>query len=372
MSHFINVLLAIGVFVLSALWVASGLIFGHEEEEVAEQVDPTVDVIAAPLRYEEYVRTVRLSGRTEARYMVAVTARTAGIITNLPVAEGAFVEAGDVIAELSDEARASAVAEARANVEESRAQLRAGEELAQRDFLPTLELEQRRATLAADEAALERAITEAARGVVTAPVSGVLDRIIAEPGQSVSIGGDIATVLDLDPLVISAEASERNIADIQAGAEATVTTLNGQTFTAQVTFVSKAATGSTRTFRVEAEAPNPDAALASGLTAEILIDTAPQPAARVPRSAITLNDDGDIGVMLVDADSKAQFAQVALVGDQGESFWIAGPPDGSRVIVVGQEFVATGSPVRAAARIPADADPSIAALANSNSNTASE
>ncbi len=369
MKHSINVLLAIGVFALSALWVASGIIFPSHEEEAEEQGDTIVEVVAAPLRYEDYVRTVRLSGRTEARYMVAVTARTAGIITNLPVAEGALVEAGDVIAELSDEARASSVAEARANVEESRAQLRAGEELAERDFLPTLELEQRRSTLAADEAALERAITEAARGVVTAPVSGVLDRIIAEPGQSVSIGGDIATVLDLDPLVISAEASERNIQDIQPGAAATVTTLTGQTFTAQVMFVSKAASGATRTFRVEAEAPNPDAALASGLTAEILINTAPQPAARVPRSAITLNDEGEIGIMLVDDDNLAQFAAVSLIGDQDEFFWISGPPDGSQVIVVGQEFVASGSPVHAAARIPAGVDPNIASISSMTERT---
>jgi multidrug efflux system membrane fusion protein len=361
MSSFINVLLAICVFAVSTLWVASGVLFPHEEEEVHEQVDPTVEVVSAGLRYEPYVRAVRLSGRTEARYTVGVTARTAGIITNLPVPEGAFVEAGDVIAELSDEARAAAVAEARAKVEESRAQLRAGRELADRGFLPSLDLEQRRANLAADESALERAITEAARGVVTAPVSGVLERLIAEPGQSVAIGGDIASVLDLDPLVISAEASERTINDISPGADATVTTLNGRTFPAQVTFVSKAAQGTTRTFRVEAEADNADAEIAAGMTAEILIATLPQPAARVPRSAITLNAEGVIGVMLVADDDTAEFAPVALLGDAGDFFWVAGPSDGSEVIVVGQEFVADGSPVRAVRR-PSGAAADVAAL----------
>jgi multidrug efflux system membrane fusion protein len=119
-----------------------------------------------------------------------------------------------------------------------------------------------------------------------------------------------------------------------------------------VVFVSKAAAGTTRTYRVEAEAPNPDAAIVAGLTTEILIDTPARPAARIPRSAITLNTEGDVGVMLVDAESRAQFAPVALVGDEGESFLIAGPPDGAQMIVVGQEFVASGAPVKAASRPP--------------------
>lgn len=362
MSRFINLLLAIGVFALAALWMTSGYLMPAEEAEQEQAPDPTVEVVAATLRYEPYVRRVRLSGRTEARYTVTVTARTAGIVIDLPVPEGSLVEAGDVIAELSDEARAAAVTEARANLEESRAQLRAGEELADRGFLPTLDLEQRRAKVAADQSALERAVTEAARGVVTAPVSGVLNRLIAEPGQAVSIGADIASVLDLDPLVISAEASERNVGDIAPGAHATVTTLTRQSFPAEVTFVSKAASGPTRTFRIEAEAPNPDAAIAAGLTAEILIDTPARPAARVPRSAITLNTEGDVGLMLVDEESRAEFAPVTLLGDEGDAFWIIGPPDEAEVIVVGQEYVAPGAPVRAAHR-PTERSADVASIA---------
>ena len=56
--------------------------------------------------------------------------------------------------------------------------------------------------------------------------------------------------------------------------------------------------------------------------------------------------------MLVDDASRAEFAPVALLGDEGDAFWITGPPDGSTIIIVGQEFVAHGSPVRAAPRPP--------------------
>lgn len=361
MSKFINFVLAVAVFAAAGLWMASGVLMPRAEEAEEAEPEAVVQVVSAPLTYEDYVRQVRLSGRTEARYSVTVTARTAGVITDLPMPEGSFVTAGDVIAELSDEARAAAVTEARANLEEARAQLRAGQELAERGFLPALELEQRRASVASQESALERAVTEAARGVVVAPVSGVLERLIAEPGQAVSIGADIASVLDLDPIVVAGEASERAVGEIRPGALVDVTTLTGQSFQAEVRFVSKAALGATRTFRVEAEAPNPDADIAAGLTAQMLIETPARAAARVPRSAITLSGEGEIGVMLVDDESRAEFAPVVLMGDAGDVFWIAGPPDGAEMIVVGQEFVAPGSLVRTT-RTPAGLAANIAAL----------
>jgi multidrug efflux system membrane fusion protein len=347
MSKFINVVLALIVLGLATAWVASGAFVGREDAVVEAETVAPVEVVTARLPYEPYVRSVRLSGRTEARHRVEVNARADGIITNLPIPEGDAVTAGDVIAQLSDEARAAAVNEARALVEERAADLRAGEALTAQGHLPSIELDSRRAALAAAQTALERAITEAARGVVRAPISGILDRLDAEPGQAVNSGTIIGSVIDLHPIVVAAEASERVVGDIRVGAAAKVTTLTGTSFDASVIYVSKASQGATRTFRVEAEAPNDDAAISAGLTAEILIGAEARPAARLSRSAITLGPAGEIGVMIVDSASRAQFVPVALVGDEGDTFWIAGPEDGAEVIVVGQDFVGPGARVRA-------------------------
>jgi multidrug efflux system membrane fusion protein len=353
MSNFTNVALAAGVLSASALWVASGILFPDKKEDKKQEAEAAVDVVTVPLKYIPYVSAVRLSGRTEAKHTVVAQARTTGIVVDLPVREGSPVTAGQTIAELSDEARAASLAQARATVEQARAQLKAGEALAQRGFLSAIDLQTRRATLATAEAALQKALSESARGVVAAPVSGVLDKFIAQPGQSLAIGDKVANVLDLDPLVVAGYASERVINAIDVGAAVKVTTLNGKTFDAKVTLISRAADSATRTFRIEAETANPDSAIVAGLTSEMLIATPPKPAAKVARSAITLNADGDLGVMFVDAASHAQFARIAIVGDEGDSFWVAGPPDGAEAIVVGQEFVAPGSSVHAVRRDPA-------------------
>ena len=61
-------------------------------------------------------------------------------------------------------------------------------------------------------------------------------------------------------------------------------------------YVSKSASATTRTYRVEVAIDNADGAIPDGITCEVAIPMAPVMAARVPRSALTLSSSGDVGV----------------------------------------------------------------------------
>jgi len=114
-----------------------------------------------------------------------------------------------------------------------------------------------------------------------------------------------------------------------------------------VTFLSRAADPETRTFRVEIEVPNADLSLRDGQTAEIVIGAAGKNAHLLPQSALTLNDDGILGVRVVSQDSAALFVPVTLLRDTPSGVWLAGLPDQADVIIIGQEYVTDG--VRVAA-----------------------
>jgi multidrug efflux system membrane fusion protein len=62
----------------------------------------------------------------------------------------------------------------------------------------------------------------------------------------------------------------------------------------------------------------------------------------VPASALTLDDDGHIGVRLADADDMARFARVTVLRDSADGIWVSGLPDPARVIVRGQDYVTDG------------------------------
>ena len=95
--------------------------------------------------------------------------------------------------------------------------------------------------------------------------------------------------------------------------------------------------------------PNPDGAIPDGITAEVAIPVAATPAARVPRSALTIASTGDIGVRTVGEDGTVAFNRVTIVEDEQSYMWVAGVRDGARVIVQGQDFVREGQTVEAVA-----------------------
>jgi multidrug efflux system membrane fusion protein len=62
----------------------------------------------------------------------------------------------------------------------------------------------------------------------------------------------------------------------------------------------------------------------------------------LPQSALTLNDQGALGVRIVEQDNIVTFNPVTLLRDTADGVWLAGLPDQAEVIVVGQEFVTDG------------------------------
>ena len=75
----------------------------------------------------------------------------------------------------------------------------------------------------------------------------------------------------------------------------------------------------------------------------------PTPATRVPRSALIFSSSGELGVRTVGGDSKVGFVPVSIVEDDQNFMWLSGVPDGTRVIVQGQDFVREGNVVEAVA-----------------------
>jgi multidrug efflux system membrane fusion protein len=71
---------------------------------------------------------------------------------------------------------------------------------------------------------------------------------------------------------------------------------------------------------------------------------------------LVFSDEGQLGIRIADADSKARFVPIEIVEDGRSSVWITGIEGATRVIVVGQDFVKDGDPVEAVSAAEADSD----------------
>jgi membrane fusion protein, multidrug efflux system len=346
---------AVGVVAAAGLWIASGHFLPHESAQSKASVrsdgaaKKPFRVAVAEVQVVDHARKLVLAGRTEADRRVTVTARSGGVLTELRVRRGARVQEGDIIAVLSDDARKSQVAQAESLVIQRRTELEAKRKLIVSGAVPRLELVNLEAQLAAAEAALAAAQAELERGFVRAPFAGIVNELTVEVGGSSlpMMGREIGSIVSLDPMLAVVEVSERRLAGLHQGELAEVKLITGERVTGKIRYVAKSASQNTRTYRVEVELANPDGAIPDGITVEVAIPVAPTPAARLPRSALTIASTGDIGVRTVGEDGVVAFHRVNIVEDEQTTMWVTGLRDGARVIVKGQDFVREGQVVEA-------------------------
>ena len=353
----------------------------------APQAEPVQDtpsgvrVVAMKSTAQTVDSAVILRGRTEAARQVTIATETAGRVTSDPLRKGTFVTAGDTLCRLDPGTRDSQLAEAQARLSEAQSRVpeaqaslaeaearireadinvNAARQLNEGGFASQTRLVSAEAQREAASAGIQRAnsaITSAEAGIeaataavavvtrdidrltITAPFAGLLDTDTAELGTLLQTGNACATIVQIDPIKLVGFVPELDVDRVTMDADVRAQLASGGAAQGKVTFVSRVADETTRTFRVEVTVPNPDLAIRDGQTAEIIIASNGALAHLVPQSALTLNDDGDLGVRTVAADGTAQFAPVTLLRDTVDGVWLTDLPDTVNIITVGQDFV---------------------------------
>lgn len=338
-------------------------------EKEAESARRHVAVVAVASEARTIERAVMLRGRTEAAREVTVMAETSGRVVSEPLKRGATVEAGQTLCSIAPGTREAALAEAEARLPEAQARLveaearlteaeindRAARSLSEGGFASETRVagtaaavesaraavQSARAGLEAAQAGAAAARTEIERLTIDAPFGGLLESDTAELGILLQPGSPCAEIVRLDPIMLVGFVPETQVDRVAVGARAGARLASGREIGGTVTFVSRAADEATRTFRVEIEVPNPDLAIRDGQTVDIAVEADGETAHLLPASALTLNDEGVLGVRIAE-EGLARFIPVAVLRDTIEGVWLAGLPDRAQVIVVGQEYVTDG------------------------------
>lgn len=369
-----------------------------------EATTTAVNVVVLRSEAKDVPSVVRVRGESEAARQVSVMAETTGTVVSEPIRKGAFVEAGQLLCQLSPGSRGATLAEAEARLAEARARVpeaearvpeaqarvaeaearliearlnqTAASRLSEGGFasetrvansdaalssaqaavtaaqtgLQTVSagIETAAAGIQAAEAAVERARLDIDKLTIEAPFSGLLETDTAELGALLSTQGGnsvCATIVQLNPIKLVGFLPEAQVGRVGVGRQALARLASGQEVAGEVTFLSRSADELTRTFRVEVAVSNDDMSIRDGLSVEIGIETDAIRAHLIPSSALTLNDQGQLGLRLV-IDGKASFAAVELIRDTPEGVLVSGLPASAEVITVGQEYVTDGVPVR--------------------------
>ena len=369
---------AVMVLVAAALWIGTGefAAVGSNEAQadgttaeaaVPAATEPAIDDQAKKNRavsglvpvFVDHSRKIKLSGATQPDKRAVLAARSEGVVNALSLTKGAVIAADQVVMTLEGPETVARAKIAQIALDQRERELKVAEDLFTRGNKPEIQVVSARSDRDAAEAELTLARVAMDRLELKAPFSGLVDMVDVEMGEWVQSGAPVATILSLDPIIVRAEVSELDIANVAPGSKAFMTLVDGTKMEGQVRFVAREASAATRTFPVEIALPNPGAVIPAGMTTQVELLAPAVSTVTVPRSVITLSEKGEVGLRVVGPDNLARFVTVQIIDDTEAGMIVAGVPAGVRIIVAGQDLVRDGDlvDVTEVAAVPTPAVP---------------
>lgn len=310
---------------------------------------PSIPKVRVKDMSAQFITTyIQLNGHTAEARCVTLKAKTAGRILSLLATKGQKVNAEQDLILIDPEDRPARLIEAKSKLQQRSLEYKAGTKLEAKALKAQNALAASKADYESAKSLLATIEQEIADTHIKAPFKSIFEETFVEMGDVVHVGDKVATVIELDPLKIVCNISEKDISRIKIGGEAQVILppLENQKLSAKVTYIAKAADPKTRTYRVEIQTENPDMAIPAGLTARISFPTDKANGYMISPTTISLRDDGTIGVKTVE-EGKVIFHPVQIVEAKPEGLLVAGLPNSITLITTGGDFVVEGQQVRA-------------------------
>jgi membrane fusion protein, multidrug efflux system len=341
----IAILIAVG----ATVWVLSGQIFKPEKQltpnhhQSAQQIIPKVRI--EHLTAQAQSHNIILRGRTEPNRSVDIRAEVSGHIIETPLLKGSFVKKGTLLVRLDIDDRLAKLDEGRALKKQRIIEYDAAITLSKKGYRSETKLAEAKALLEGAEASLKRLQIDLERTQIKAPFDGVLEERPVEIGDYVGVGGQVARIVELNPILVTGHATEKERPFLSIGDMADITYLSGEKTTGTIRYIASDTDPQTRTYRIEIEAPNNQHNIYSGLTSAISVKLNKMDVYKILPAYLALSKEGDIGVKILSEDNNVQFQPINIVSETEDGFWVSGPQNDIRLVTVGHEFVKEGQKV---------------------------
>jgi multidrug efflux system membrane fusion protein len=367
---------------LAVLAGAGGLAFFGEQgnsarAETAAAQPPATPVSVAVVTQRETAPWDEFSGRLEAVENVEVRSRVAGAIQEIHFREGALVKQGDVLVVIDPSLYAADVARAEGQVAAAKARIiltkndfDRGQELSASRWITQRDVDGRvnafreaEANLKTAEAALQTAQLNLGYTEVRAPISGRVGKREITVGNLISAGPGaplLTTLVSVNPIYASFNADEqvvtralRTLADEKTPADidripvqmGTVGS-DGTPYKGKMQLIDNQVDVRSGTVRVRAIFDNADGRLMPGQFARLQMgQPKAEPTLLISERAVG-TDQNKKFVMVIGADNKAEYREVALgVSVEGMRVVTGGLHAGERIVVKGLQRVRPGAVV---------------------------
>ena len=339
--------IALIIFIAICLWVASGMLKVQNEDVLSKPKNaeiPLVKVTVQSVTAQEVTREISLYGRTEPDRIVTLRAEVIGLVKEVHVQEGERVTKGQKIISLENSDVVSRLRSAKATLNQREVELKGAQSLKRQGFQSKTALAQAKANVEmakADTVTFELAVI---KSQIIAPFDGIINQRFVEVGDYLKIGDNVAVLVDLDPLVITANVTEMNVQGLKTQQQATGRMASGDMLQGKIRFISSISERGTNTFRIEVEVPNPDFSQMAGISTELALPLEKTWAIRISPAVMSLDEKGNLGVKTV-VDEHVKFIPIDIVKSDSLGVWLTGMGQQADIITLGHGFVRDGDKV---------------------------
>ncbi|MEW6197786.1 MAG: efflux RND transporter periplasmic adaptor subunit [Planctomycetota bacterium] len=312
---------------------------------------PDMFDLTAVVEPEQIVKvSAEVAGRIERRAerVGALTWRGRDYPQGAILAEGEPIARGEPILYLNKDLLQARHDRAAAQFDYDEREFRRIQDLFERGSTSKTELDDARTRRDVSKAALDEVVRELERTTVTAPVSGILNRLPMEVGEYAGPGDVVAEIVVMDRVKVVVDIPERDVHFLKVGDPVTIVAVapEERSLTGRITYMNAVADPGTRTTRIEVLVDNYGHLLRSGqivrarLTRRVLRDVI-----MIPLGSVIPLERGRAVYVVRDGQAERRDVELGVIKGRDVQV-LSGLAAGDQLIVEGHRYVGPGQPVK--------------------------
>lgn len=312
--------------------VAGGENKGRHPQEELIPVEVTV------ARTGDISSYILLSSNLETEKMTDVYARIEGLVEQIYVEEGDYVQKNQILMKLEAEEYALAEAKARVDFEQEKNLYERKKAMFDKNLVSKEEFDNAKFSLDAKRIAWDEAKLNLSYTRITAPISGVIGERLKRPGDRIKPTDKLFTVINNQEMIAVVHIPEREIGTIEKGQQAFVTSehLGDEQFSGWVKRVSPVVDPQSGTFKVTIGVKNHKNRLRPGMFVNThIITDVHKNTVLIPKTAVIYENE-NMYVFVVRDGIAHKITLKPGYQDYEKVESLADIQSGEKIIVVGQ------------------------------------
>lgn len=267
-----------------------------------------VSVVVAEVAKHEFVDQVEAIGTALANESVSISAKVTESVTRVNFEDGDYVEAGDILVELTNAEETALLSEARGNVVEATRQFERVKNLIEQKLASETQLDVELNKKQTAEARYAGIVARLDDRLIKAPFSGALGFRNISPGSLLTPNVELTTLDDISSIKVEFSIPESFLSSVSKGqeVEASSAAYPDRVFTGVVATIGSRVDPVTRSIALRATLPNDELLLRPGMLMTVRLIQQRQAYLAIPESAVVPQQTKQFAFVVRDGKAQRQ------------------------------------------------------------------